>query len=322
MATGVITNRLLDPSGTALSGVTVNARLKPTPSGFRSGTFYEVSQLETTTTDASGDWSLTLEINTDILPGDSYWEVEELIPATAGVSRVWSVQVAAGSNTLYASLVSTPPNVSVPSYITQSTADARYFPYGSLQIGTPQPVGTATVTGTATTVSASNHRHALGSEVYGAGITSVSTTTVTGAGTALTLARSDHLHGPQSWVVHTPTLTQGASTNIAKTVTYSKYLRAGDSYTWVFSITSTGTSTVTAAVTLSTPITPVASNLHVGTGDVVDANVQNYIANVVTGPSVVEFQISNAGGLFVGANPAFQVAPGDQFIGTVTIPVV
>lgn len=170
MATGVITNRLLDPSGTALSGVTVNARLMPSPTGFRSVSFYEISQLETTTTDGNGDYALVLEQNTGILPGDSYWQIEECIPVAAGVPRVWSVQVGAGTATLYASLVSTPPDVSVPSYITQSSGDARYMPFGALTIGSVQAVGTNTATGTATTAAASNHVHPLNPSVIGSGL--------------------------------------------------------------------------------------------------------------------------------------------------------
>ncbi len=170
MATGVITNKLQDPSGTPLAGVTVNARLMPSPTGFRSTTFFEITQLATTVTNASGDWQLVLEINTDIEPGDSYWQIEELIPETAGDMRVWSIQVGSGTNSLYASLVSTPPTVSVPSYITQSSGDARYAPFSGLTLGSVQAVGTATATGTATTAASSNHVHPLSPAVIGNGL--------------------------------------------------------------------------------------------------------------------------------------------------------
>lgn len=162
MATGTLTNTLLDPSGTALSGVTVSARLKPGPTGFRAGSFSEISQLETTTTDVTGAWSLSLEINTDIEPGDSYWEIVEDIPAASGPPTLWAVQVASGSHTLYASLVSTPPSVSVPSYLTQSSGDARYLTItGGVGAGLIQAVGTATATGTATSAASANHVHVL-----------------------------------------------------------------------------------------------------------------------------------------------------------------
>ncbi len=170
MATGVITNRLLDPSGNPLVGVTVNARLMPLPSGFRTSSFYEISQLATTTTDSNGDWQLVLEINANINPGDSYWEIVENIPVTAGPQRVWSVQVGTGTNNLYASLVSTPPYQPVPSYITQSSGDARYQQFSAVTLGSIQAVGTATQTGTATTAASSNHIHPLNPSVIGTGL--------------------------------------------------------------------------------------------------------------------------------------------------------
>lgn len=193
MATGTLTNRILDPSGTAVPNVVVNARLMPGSSGFTPTPFYEITQLKSTTSDSNGDWTLTLEINTDISPGDSYYEIEELIPGANGVPVIHAVQVASGSRTLMASLVSTPPTTAAPSYITQSSGDARYAPLGgggAATIGVNiQPVGTATVTGTATTVASSGHAHPLSPAVVGwglsltAGVLSVNsnsmTTTVT-----------------------------------------------------------------------------------------------------------------------------------------------
>lgn len=173
MSTGTITNRLRDPSGTALSGVTVTARLVPNPSGFQTSTFYEISQLESTTTDANGDWALVLERNADITPGDTAWQIIEDIPPSAGPARTWLVQVASGTNTLYASLVSTPPGTNVPSYVTQTSGDARWMPFGALTIGSVQAVGTNTATGTATTAAASNHVHPLNPSVVGTGLSLV-----------------------------------------------------------------------------------------------------------------------------------------------------
>lgn len=93
MATVRLTNRILDPSGTALTGVTVNARLKP-PGGFRADTpFAEVGAQESTTTDSSGDWALLLERNANITPSGTEWEVEEQIPDSSGGPRTWSVAI-------------------------------------------------------------------------------------------------------------------------------------------------------------------------------------------------------------------------------------
>lgn len=177
MATGTIINTLSDPSGTPLQGVTVVATLIPGVAFQVSNPGVEITSQETTTTDSSGNWVLVLEQNTNINPGNSYWQIEEQIPVTAGVPRVWAVSVGAGTNSLYASLVSIPPASNPPvAYITQSSADARYQQFAALTLGSIQAVGTATQTGTATTAASSNHVHPLNPAVVGTGLTLVNGT--------------------------------------------------------------------------------------------------------------------------------------------------
>lgn len=150
MATSAITNTITDPTGTPLVGVTVNARLKPNGGGFRVSDSSEATTLVTTTTNGSGVWTLNLERNANITPGNSYYEVEERIPDTSGGSRTWVIQVGASNQSVYASLVSTPPSSPGVNYITQSSGDARYFSSASkriMQILVTDPNGSALTTG-------------------------------------------------------------------------------------------------------------------------------------------------------------------------------
>lgn len=128
MATSAITNTIQDPSGTALADVTVIARLKPGP-GFRPD-FTEIAQIESTTTDSNGKWTLTLERTAGIIPANSWWEIEEQIPESSGGPRVWTISVGSSAATLYASLVTPSTSTGFTNYISQSAADARYAPIG------------------------------------------------------------------------------------------------------------------------------------------------------------------------------------------------
>lgn len=128
MPTTGVTNRILDPSGTAVASVVVNAYLIPS-AGFRlTSPYAEVAGMVTTTTDASGDWSLALERNSNITPDGTLWEIEERIPESRGGPQVWRINVTATATlTVLASLVATPPALSTVVYLTQASADARYL---------------------------------------------------------------------------------------------------------------------------------------------------------------------------------------------------
>lgn len=329
MATGTITNRISDPSGTAVPNVTVNARLMP-GMGFRTGTFYEVSQLETTTTDSNGDWSLTLEINTDITPGDSYYEIEEQIPLVSGAPAVWSVQVAAGTHTLYASLVSTPPSVSVPSYLTQSVADARYLSLnGNFLGGGITAVGTGTVTGTATVAARADHAHPLSPAVVGSGltltagvlsasggsatigndITLVGTNTVTG--TATTAASSTHQHALSPTVVGWGlSLTAGVlSVNSNSMTTTVTIPTVGALPTAVGTNTVTGTSTQYAPANHGHQLSPavVGSGLALSAGVL---SVTTVVPVVGASPTAVGTNtVTGTATTFAPANHGHQLDP-------------
>lgn len=126
MATSTITNTITGPTGTAVEGATIVATLKPGP-GFRISDSSEIAARVTTTTDSSGDWSLSLERQSNISPADStWWEIEEQIPDAEGGARVWAISVPNTNSTLYASLTTPVSPDAVSLYLTRALADALY----------------------------------------------------------------------------------------------------------------------------------------------------------------------------------------------------
>ena len=125
MATSTISNTLTSPSGTALSGVRVVAKLMPCP-GFRTDTFTEVARMAETTTNASGEWSLTLEENANISPADTYYEIYEYVPTDDGGPHRWFIEVGTADSTLAGALITALPDTATSNFLTQAAADARY----------------------------------------------------------------------------------------------------------------------------------------------------------------------------------------------------
>ena len=174
MATSNISNTILDLSGSAVSDVVVVARLKPGP-GFRIYEGTEVASQITTTSASSGAWSLTLEQNEPadpvdatklgISPSGSYYEIEEQIPDAKGGLKSWTVTVGTTSQTLYAALVTTLPADVGPTYLTQSSGDARYSQLGNIGSTSTTAVAATASQGTASSAARSDHIHNLGSIV-------------------------------------------------------------------------------------------------------------------------------------------------------------
>ncbi len=165
MATSRITNTIKDASGTAIPSVPVQVRLMPS-GGFRISDFTEVARLDSTSTDATGFWSLDLERNANITPANSWYEVTELVPDSAGGKRVWFIAVGDSDQSLLASLV-TPaqqqPTV-VPAgtvYLDQAAADARYQALGGLSAATPSAIdlGDTGTAGVSSSASRADHEH-------------------------------------------------------------------------------------------------------------------------------------------------------------------
>jgi hypothetical protein len=197
LATSRITNTIKDPSGTAIASVPVQVRLMPA-AGFRISDFTEVARLDATTTDSTGFWSLDLERNSNITPANSWYEVTEQVPDSAGGKRVWFIAVGDSDQSLLASLV-TPaqqqPTV-VPAgtvYLDQAAADARYQALGSLSAATPSQIdaGDTASAGVATSASRSDHQHAMPS---GGTPVAIGLTGVNSASATTEPARVQHVH--------------------------------------------------------------------------------------------------------------------------------
>lgn len=75
---------------------------------------------------------------------------------------------------------------------------------------------------------------------------------------------------------YTPTVAQGGTTDIAKTVTYSKYSVAGNLATFQAKLALTGSGTTNNAITVSLPLTAAASQVGcvVGSGYYNDGGTQ------------------------------------------------
>ena len=168
MATSNISNTILDLSGSAVSDVVVVARLKPGP-GFRIYEGTEVASQVTTTSASNGAWSLTLEQNEPsdpvdatklgISPSGSYYEIEEQIPDAKGGLKSWTVTVGTTSQTLYAALVTTLPADVGPTYLTQTSGDARYSQLGNIGSTSTTAVAATASQGTASSAARSDHVH-------------------------------------------------------------------------------------------------------------------------------------------------------------------
>jgi len=162
VSTTTISGTIQDPTGAALSGVTVVARILPRPA-FVTATGVELAPLYSTTTNGSGVYSLTLTCTADITPAGSFYEITEYIPDRYGGPVKHVIQVGASPATVYASLVSAPPATDTSTYLTQAAADARYVqsPGSFAAAGTiaDSRPGDAAAAGVAATYARGDHVH-------------------------------------------------------------------------------------------------------------------------------------------------------------------
>lgn len=116
-------------------------------------------------------------------------------------------------------------------------------------------------------------------------------------------------------------LAQGASTNIAKTVNYAKYLSIGKLVICQIKLSATAAGTAGSPITASLPVTAAggASFLAVGSGFFTDASVGEYrcvaYLNSSTVVALARGDSSLAGG--IGVNPNIAVASGDVFVASI-----
>ncbi len=124
----------------------------------------------------------------------------------------------------------------------------------------------------------------------------------------------------EPWQTYTPQIDQGVSTNIAKTVTYSRYRRSGSTLEWNFRLDLTAAGTAGSTVRLNGTPGQVAysSNSPVGMGMIYDASTSTSyiaIAQAVT-TTGIEFFVGGTGvsGNW-GATPNIALASGDVIEG-------
>ena len=139
--------------------------------------------------------------------------------------------------------------------------------------------------------------------------------------------------GVGAWTAWTPQLDQGATTNIAKTVAYARYMQIGKLFIASFSLTVTGTGTASAAITLTYPATagsgPAGSDIPIGTGFVFDTSANTYYHGLIkSGVSNIHFLFAPLTSIGVGAQQlglgsvagttlmSAALASGDQIQGT------
>lgn len=115
-----------------------------------------------------------------------------------------------------------------------------------------------------------------------------------------------------AWTSYTPTLAQGATTNISKTVDYAKYLDAGSLTIVRIQLTATGTGTANNAITITTPTTAAQATLFVGTGWYDDAGVAyRSLAFLQSATTLSLFRTDSTVGGQIGVNPNIAVANAD-----------
>ena len=124
---------------------------------------------------------------------------------------------------------------------------------------------------------------------------------------------------------YTPTLAQGASTNIAKTTAYAKYMVVGKvMYLWI-RLFATAAGTAGSAITVSLPAGYTLENTdsYMGSGNYGDSGVGEYPSLVYaqTTTTLALVAVTTTSGARVGVTPAITVANNDSVAFHATIPL-
>jgi hypothetical protein len=121
------------------------------------------------------------------------------------------------------------------------------------------------------------------------------------------------------WTNFTPVLSQGASTDISKTVAYSRWTRFGRTIIYAFRLTASGAGTAGAAIGVSVPFARAAQGYQVGPGQIYDTSISYRYGESweFATSTVINLSGAESGGGAIGAAPSFAVATGDQMRGTI-----
>ena len=120
-----------------------------------------------------------------------------------------------------------------------------------------------------------------------------------------------------AWNSWTPTLAQGASTDIAKTVNYAEYIRIGKLVIGKVMLSATAAGTSGSDITITLPVTAGHISVHVPLGHAMynDAGTVYHGAAVTSGVAtsmaIRRGDVATAGSDLVGTDPAIAVASGD-----------
>ena len=117
-----------------------------------------------------------------------------------------------------------------------------------------------------------------------------------------------------AWTSYTPTLSQGASSNIAKTVNYAKYVAAGKLIVVSVKVSATAAGTAGSAIKLTLPVTAATTDF-LGQGMYFDSGTATYpaVAFVDTTTTVALYRSDAIPTNYIGADPNFAVASGDVY---------
>jgi hypothetical protein len=117
-----------------------------------------------------------------------------------------------------------------------------------------------------------------------------------------------------AWSTYTPTVAQGASTNIAKTVNVARFCQVGKLVIVRLNLSMTAAGTGANNITVSLPVTSAfaggAQTIVIGEFLYDDQGTATYTGAVQTTSTTTCIMATSTGGV-VGANPNFAVASGD-----------
>jgi hypothetical protein len=131
----------------------------------------------------------------------------------------------------------------------------------------------------------------------------------------------EQVGGTGGWTSFTTQIDQGATTNIAKTVDYSKWTRGPRrSITWTFRLSLTAAGTVANNVTLTLPVTAANTNGVSGGGTVFDTSTSTSYSGIWIGVSTTAVALVGdwSGVNAWGAAPSVALASGDLLRGSIT----
>lgn len=117
-----------------------------------------------------------------------------------------------------------------------------------------------------------------------------------------------------TWTAFTPQADQGATTNIAKTVTYSKYSRHGQTIHWSCRISFTGSGTAGSNLTLTLPVASVDGGGVTGSAHINDSG-SIYVGLLIGLGTTQVFMLPAGGAGYTGwgSSPNLAVGAGDTY---------